>query len=136
MPTMKASLHFKDEKGEHGGRAASGGSGGTRQQPGDAKKPEKEEGEIERKSPARPSGEASGGEPEASTSLRDEAEGIGASEKDLADFRASDLGVGTLLGARKVPGSIAMEMFLQDSGRPRKEVALEYLAVYEGLPPQ
>ena len=27
-----------------------------------------------------------------------------------------------------------MEMFLQDSGRPRKEVALEYLAVYEGLP--
>ena len=33
-----------------------------------------------------------------------------------------------------MPGSIAMEMFLQDSGRPREEVALEYLAVYEGLP--
>ena len=134
MPTMKASLQFKDEKGEHGGRAASGGSGGTRQQPGDAKKPEKEGGESERKSPARPSGGASGREPEASNSLRDEAEGIGASEKDLADFRAPDLGVGTLLGARKVPGSIAMEMFLQDSGRPREEVALEYLTVYEGLP--
>ena len=87
MPTMKASLQFKDEKGEHGGRAASGGSGGTRQQPGDAKKPEKEGGESERKSPARPSGGASGGEPEASNSLRDEAGSIGASEKDLADSR-------------------------------------------------
>jgi len=41
MPTMKASLQFKDEKGEHGGRAASGVSGSTRQQPGDAKKPER-----------------------------------------------------------------------------------------------
>ena len=60
MPTVKPTLQSKDGKGEHGGRAALGASGGTRKQPGDAEKPEEEE---EWKPPARQSGEGSGGEP-------------------------------------------------------------------------
>ena len=109
MPTMKSSLQFQDDKGEHGGRAALGASGGIRKQPGDVKKPEKEGGEDERKPPARQSGEGSGGEPEASNSLKEDAENLRISEKDLADFRATDLGTGRLLEARnlrKRPGRL------------------------------
>jgi len=136
MPTMKSTLQFEDGSGKHGGRAASGAAGGPRKQPGNVEKPEEEE---EKKPAARQSGEgsdgepeasdgepeASDGEPEASDSLKKAAESIGASEKDLADFRALDLGAGRLLEARKVAGSIAMEMHLQDEGRPKRDVALE-----------
>jgi len=128
MPTMKSTLHFKDERGEHDGRAASGASGGTRKQPGIVEK--LEEGD-EKKPAARQSEEGSDGEPEApdgepeaSDSLREAAESIRASEEDLADFRAPDLGATKLLEAREVPGSIAMEIYLQDGGRGRVQLPL------------
>ena len=134
MPTMKSSLQFQDETGRHGGRAASGAAEGPQEQPGAVEKPAEGGEDDERKPPARPSGEGSGGGPEVSDNLQEEAKGLGVDEKDLADFRAPDLGTGRVLEARKVPGSLAREMYLQEQGRPKGEVALEYLSAYESLP--
>ena len=119
MPTMKSSLQFQDETGMHGGRAASGAAEGPQKQPGAVEKPAEGREEDERKPPARPSGEGSDGGPEASDNLQEEAKGLGVDEKDLADFRAPDLGTGRLLEASKVPGSIAREMYLERRAGPK-----------------